>query len=118
MQNDTSLLLVAVFISSGLCTVFAVFAVALDNFRHGAAGGVALAAGLMPWIVLGMVGGWIPGLAIFIYLTSPLFLVSLLVYCFDGRPPGARAAAACAVPGMLAGIAFSFCLYRFLLLRE
>ena len=97
--------------TGGIASAAAIVAVAINRLRKVAAGIFALAGGIVPWLFLAMMKGWIPSSSLLsvvgIFGGGPLFLVAFFLYGLGERTPRRGFAAGASLVGMFAGIGFS-----------
>lgn len=90
--------------------IAALAGVVANRFKNVAAGVVALAAGVSPWLFVAIMCEWIPAWNILVNLGLFggffMFLVALLRYCLGAKSPGWRIAAGCMIGEAVAAVAF------------
>ena len=87
----------------------AICAAAINRFHNLPAAAFALAGGIVPWLIIGVVFRWshftAPTIAA-LFSVGPLFLLAFLFYSFEEPGATRNIAAAFTIGGMIAGIIF------------
>ena len=102
---------IGMFGTGAIASSAAIVATAINRFRKVAAGGFALAGGIVPWLFFAAWSKWIPSstalYTLSIFGSGPLFLVAFFLYGLGERTSKRGVAAAASLVGMFAGIGFS-----------
>jgi hypothetical protein len=100
-----------VFGAAALTSSAAIFATVFDRFRTLSATGCALAAGIFPWLSIGILQSWLPSSTPLTSLSfvgsAPFFLFAFILYGVGKRTETRRSAAAASLIGMFLGAVFS-----------
>ena len=100
-----------VYSAATLTSSAAILAIVFDRFRTLSATGSALAAGIFPWLSIGIMQSWLPSttpLASLSFVGSaPFFLFAFILYGIGRRTETRRSAAAASLIGMFLGAVFS-----------
>ncbi|MEO5916171.1 MAG: hypothetical protein ABIS50_18180 [Luteolibacter sp.] len=97
-----------ILLSAGMMSVAAIYAVTVDRFRNRRASTMALAGGVMPWVVIASLLGWLPAQYVLwpfaLYGGLLLFAQSLLGYWLGPRFPNWEKASYAMLVGVLGGL--------------